>query len=343
MASAKQATLIIWFVGMSMLIGLTVWYGADHVGQAMVSAGWAWVWVVVARIVAVVGAGAGWWLLFPPEQRPSIWTCVGLRFIREGANALLPLAQIGGDFIGARCLALRGTRSTHAAASVIVDVLMQAISQLVFAIIGLMLLMEMGGNELVVWPVAVGIAIALPALGGFLLAQGEYGQRLIKKLLSLVAGDRNWLVFGAIDDLFAQLNAFYAYHGGLVRSATWHLAGWFVGAIEVWVVFKFMGYQIDFGDAVIIESLMHAVRGAAFAVPGALGAQEGGLIVLCAIFGIPPEAALALSLVKRIPDLVIGVPGLIAWQAMEGWHFTAPGGRRSTVRSNAPDRPMTGS
>ena len=53
--------------------------------------------------------------------------------MREGANALLPLAQIGGDFIGARCLALRGVRGTIAAASVIVDVLMQAASQLIFA------------------------------------------------------------------------------------------------------------------------------------------------------------------------------------------------------------------
>ena len=55
--------------------------------------------------------------------------------------------------------------------------------------------------------------------------------------------------------------------------------------------------------------------------PGALGAQESGLIVICAIFGIPPQAALALSLVKRVPDLIIGIPGLIAWQAIEGWHF----------------------
>ena len=147
----------------------------------------------------------------------------------------------------------------------------------------------------------------------------------------MFAGDREWLVFGAIDDLFAQLDALYSNRGGLIRSVTWHLGGWFVGAIEVWVVLNFMGYPIDYGDAVIIESLMHAVRGAAFAVPGALGAQEGGLIVLCAIFGVPPEAALALSLVKRIPDLVIGVPGLLAWQAMEGWHFHGAGaaGRQS--------------
>ena len=291
MLSGKQTTLIVWLIGMSVLIALTVWYGADHVGQAMVSAGWATVLVVLARIAAVAIAGGGWWLLFAPDQRPSIQACVGIRFIREGANALLPLAQIGGDFIGARCLALRGARGTLAAASVIVDVLMQAASQLAFAVIGLILLIAMGGNELIVWPIAVGIALALPALGGFLLVQGERGQRLIKKLLSLVAGDRNWLVFGAI---------------------------------EVWAVVNFMGYELDFGDAVIIESLMHAVRGAAFAVPGALGAQEGGLIVLCAIFDIPPEAALALSLVKRIPDLVIGVPGLLAWQAMEGRHFLRP-------------------
>jgi len=326
MPSGRQVTLVVWFIGMSVLIGLTLWYGADHVGAAMVSTGWAAVAVVVARIAAVAIAGGGWWLLFPHEGQPSLTLCVGFRFVREGANALLPLAQIGGDFIGARCLALRGVRGTLAAASVIVDVLMQAASQLAFAIIGLTLLIEMGGNELVVWPLAVGVALAVPALGGFLLVQGELGRRFVKKVLSMFAGDREWLVFGAIDDLFTQLDALYANRGDLIRSVTWHLVGWFVGAIEVFVVLNAMGHPLDFGDAVIIESLMHAVRGASFAIPGALGAQEGGLIVLCAIFGIPPEAALALSLVKRIPDLVIGVPGLLAWQAMEGWHFH--GGRR---------------
>lgn len=320
MPSGKQATLIVWFVGMSVLVGLTIWYGADNVGHAMVSAGWACVLVVLARLVAVAIAGGGWWLLFPPPP-PALRLCVAFRFVREGANALLPLAQIGGDFIGARCLALRGVRGTLAAASVIVDVLLQAVSQLIFAIVGLTLLIAMGGNELVVWPVAIGIALAVPALGGFLLVQRELGRRLITKVLSVFAGDRNWLMFGTIDELFAQLNVLYSGRGRLLRSVTWHLIGWFVGATEVWLVLNAMGHPLDYGDAVIIESLMHAVRGAAFAVPGALGAQEGGLIVLCAIFGVPPEAALALSLVKRIPDLVIGIPGLIGWQVLEGWNY----------------------
>lgn len=321
MPFGKYAALIAGFIGLSVLIGLTLWYGVDLVAGAIATAGWATPLVVLARVIAVAGAGVGWWLLFPRDLKPSIWWCALLRFVREAANALLPLAQIGGDFIGARCLALKGTRGAVAAASVIVDVLMQAGTQVVFALVGLVLLVAMGGNELVAWPVAIGIALAIPALGGFLLAQGPIGQRLVKRFLAMVAGERDWKIFGALDELYAGLAAFYANRGGLARSGAWHLLVWFFGAIEVWIVLRLMGHPISYEHAVVIESLMHAVRGVAFVLPGALGVQEGGLIVLCAIFGVPPADAIALSLVKRVPDLVIGVPGLLGWQAMEGWHL----------------------
>jgi len=84
-----------------------------------------------------------------------------------------------------------------------------------------------------------------------------------------------------------------------------------------------MGLPVTVSEALVIESLVQAVRGAAFAVPSALGAQEAGLIVLCGIFQIPPDQALALSFVKRAADLVIGVPGLVTLQILEGTRFTA--------------------
>ena len=37
-----------------------------------------------------------------------------------------------------------------------------------------------------------------------------------------------------------------------------------------------------------------------------------------AAIGIGPEVALALSLIKRVRELVIGVPALLAWQLSEG-------------------------
>jgi uncharacterized membrane protein YbhN (UPF0104 family) len=79
-----------------------------------------------------------------------------------------------------------------------------------------------------------------------------------------------------------------------------------------------MGSPASYPEALVIESLMQAIRGAAFAIPGALGAQEGGLVAICAIFGVPAEAAIAMSLIKRVPDLVFGVPSLLGWQMLEG-------------------------
>jgi putative membrane protein len=331
MSVVKRLTFIVWLIGLAVTAGLIIWSGAGTVGQAMAATGWAVVLVVIIRATGVAGAGVGWWLLFPRDIRPSLLLCVLIRNIREAANALLPLGQIGGDFIGARCLALRGTKGTIAAASVIIDVLMQASTQLAFAMVGLIALMVRGGSEPVVGPIAIGIAVAIPALGGFSFVQSGRGQQLLKKLLSMFAGDREWLVFGKIDDLYARLADFYAYRAGLVRSFLWHFADWFVGVAEVFVVLSFMGYPVTLVEAVIIESLIQAVRGAAFAIPGAIGAQEGGLVLLCSLFGVPPQAALALSLVKRIPDLVLGIPGMLAWQTIEGWHFY--GARRRQNRN----------
>jgi len=58
--------------------------------------------------------------------------------------------------------------------------------------------------------------------------------------------------------------------------------------------------------------------GAAFGIPGALGAQEGGLVAICAIFGLPAQVAVAMSLIKRVPDIVFGAPSLLGWQVLEG-------------------------
>lgn len=66
------------------------------------------------------------------------------------------------------------------------------------------------------------------------------------------------------------------------------------------------------------ESLGQAVRAAAFAVPGALGVQEGGYVVLGGALGIPPDTCLALSLAKRAREILLGLPGLLAWRADAG-------------------------
>jgi hypothetical protein len=63
-------------------------------------------------------------------------------------------------------------------------------------------------------------------------------------------------------------------------------------------------------EALLLESLGQAIRSAGFAIPGALGVQEGGYLLLAPLAGLTPDAALALSLAKRARELLLGIPGL---------------------------------
>jgi hypothetical protein len=68
---------------------------------------------------------------------------------------------------------------------------------------------------------------------------------------------------------------------------------------------------------VIFESGALAIRGAAFLVPGAVGVQEGGYILIGNLLGISGDVALALSLLRRMRELALGIPGIVAWQLVE--------------------------
>src|SRR5947209_7036805 len=178
MARVKQAGAVAWLIGIAVLIGLTVWSGPYAVGEALASVGWGLLLVVMVRAVTIAAAGTGWWLLFPAPVRPRLPTCIVLRFIREGGNVLL--MQIGGDVIGARLLTLRGVSGPLAAASVIVDVLTQAATQFLFAIIGLSALLALEVDRTLVEIAALGLAIAGLMLPGFYLAQRRAGQEILR-------------------------------------------------------------------------------------------------------------------------------------------------------------------
>jgi putative membrane protein len=324
----------IWILGVSAVVGLVFWTGAEPVRRAFETAGWSVAGVCLLRGVAVAGAGLGWFALFPARLRPSAFTCVLIRFLREGANALLPMTQVGGEVIGARALTLRGAPASLAAASIIVDVLVQGVMLCLFAILGLATLAMTGNDSEIGRLVGVVIAFGIPAYAGFYLVQRPIGRRILRALLARIAGEREWLTFGAIESLYARLGSIYANRSGLAAATSIHMTIWMLGALEIWVMLTFMGFPADYPEALIIESLTQAIRGAAFAIPGALGAQEGGLIAISAIFGVPADVAIAMSLIKRVPDVIFGVPSLLGWQMLEGRAFSTGGavveGRRSS-------------
>jgi uncharacterized membrane protein YbhN (UPF0104 family) len=107
----------------------------------------------------------------------------------------------------------------------------------------------------------------------------------------------------------------------LAQASAIHVLAWALGTFEVWLALTAMGVHVGLAEALVIESLGMAARSAGFVVPGALGVQEAGFILVCGLFQIHPDTAIALSMVKRVRELAVGLPGLIAWQWSEGKHL----------------------
>jgi len=72
-----------------------------------------------------------------------------------------------------------------------------------------------------------------------------------------------------------------------------------------------VGHDVSLWQGIILENLSQAMKSAGFAIPGGLGVQEGGLL-LAPLCGLPAEDAMALSHLKRLREMVLGVPVLIA-------------------------------
>jgi hypothetical protein len=117
------------------------------------------------------------------------------------------------------------------------------------------------------------------------------------------------------------IQSIYRERREVVASIGLHVLGWLSGAAETWLALWFMNHTLSAGDVLSLESLVFALRTVAFVVPWAAGVQEGGYIVVGALFGLGPDVALALSLLKRAREVLTGVPGLIAWHVAEGKRF----------------------
>ncbi|MFD0935579.1 lysylphosphatidylglycerol synthase domain-containing protein, partial [Methylobacterium trifolii] len=117
--------------------------------------------------------------------------------------------------------------------------------------------------------------------------------------------------------------------GRLAQSVLLHLLAWTLGSAEIAIVLACIGNApVTLAEVLVIEALSQAIKSAAFPVPSGLGVQEGGFVVVCALFGIDAGTAIALSLAKRVPDVVLGLPALLVWQNLEA--------RRGAVRAPSP-------
>ena len=313
---------------------LIVHEGVDAVFRTLAPLGWLMAPVAAFHLVPQLLSAAAWRRAVAPSDRRAFATFLTLRAVREGINNLLPVAQVGGDLVGARLLAACGVPLAAAAASVVVDFTVELFTLGAFILIGLALLALGDHGASADIGALVGTACAtVAAILGFAAAQRAGLLSVVDRLLDRLARKSARFQFHDVRGLEGAVRARYRNRVAVTEAAALHLASWLAGTGEIWLALRFMGTPIGLGDALVLESLTHAVRGAAFVVPGALGVQEAGLVVLGALIGIDAQTALALSLVKRAREIAFGAPAILAWQAIEARQLWR--GRSRPVRAAA--------
>jgi putative membrane protein len=315
----KIWSLICSAIGVALTLWLLSKYGFDRILALIVTAGWAIPAVAAVHVTQILASGCGWRMVTQERALKSTWrNYYLLRWIREGINNLLPVAQLGGIAVGTRLLVRRGVQLPAAVASAIVDTTLEFISQITFTLMGLFLLVTSAIEHDIENYAIAGVLVA-GALAAALLAAQWFG---LAKILEwgIERFGKSWgrSEQSAIKGLHEAIMELYRSPKRIGGGFLFHLAAWMLGAVEIYISLSALGHGAPIVTCLVIEALGQALKTAGFAIPAALGVQEGSYVLAGTLFGLPPEVGIAVSLIKRLRDVVLGLPALAAWHWLEG-------------------------
>lgn len=298
----------------TVLVGIV---GLPQVTEAVGAIGWGGFALFVLCWLPVMGVtGLAWAAAAHRLRMDQAGAFIWSRLVRDSTAEILPFSQVGGLVFGVRALIGAGVAERVVLASVIVDMTAEIAAQFFYTLLGVGLVAVRLNASLaapVLWPALIGLALLFAAGAAVLLAQ----RRVVAGLGRLA---RRWLPdsIARADAVSAALEEIYRRPGRVAVAVALHVAGWIGGAVASWIALRCMGVDTPFWAVVAVESLMYALRNLGFALPGGLGVQEASYALLGPLFGVHASDALALSLLRRARDLVIGLPVLAIWQWREG-------------------------
>ena len=317
-------------IGALLFVGVLLSQDLPAILATLRHAGWGLLLVALFHLLPLlIDAMAICVLIEPTLSRQPLRDSTLARWVGESANSLMPAGQLGGPVLMARHLARRGLPMEEAAAAITVSTTLQTFAQIAFALLGVVVL---GTQTSHFSPTALRTAALIASaflavqVGGFYLIQRR---GLFSKLMGAVrrfSRKRDWSQWVAqAQAIDGAVQATYRRNGPVTASFVLSLVGWIAGTGEVFLIARLLGTPVGWRDAFVLESLGQAIRGAGFAIPGALGIQEGGYLLLAPLAGLAPDAALALSLAKRARELLLGLPGLLYLRFATHGNATATG------------------
>lgn len=320
--SKTIARTVIVLVGIGAAGYLLAAHGFDQVLRALQLAGWSGLTALtLMHGITTLICAIAWWLLLRAFS-PARWqTFLWVRWLRDGLGAVVPVMPVSGELIGMRMLAMRGV--ALADAGTVADLTAELLTQAAFAATGFALLHRSRPHAPYQSWIAVGIGFMALQYFGFLFAQRKGLFRLIQHPFDWLTKRGRVRPNPAEDDapLHERILRVYRQHTAFYACLALHFVAWIITGLEMWVGLWFMGQHRSVADVLILESLVYAIRASTFFIPLGAGVQEGGYVLIGGLLGMNATVALAVALLKRGRDLLIGVPALLCWQLLEAGNF----------------------
>src|SRR5207253_8076185 len=245
----ERVTRILRLLGLPIGIAVVAWLVMQADPAALFGMfpriGWGFVAILLARAATVVIDCGAWQCLLPRRGRPSFAVMLPLRWIAESINTTLPAAQIGGEVVRARLLQRRLDAPARGAASVAVDFCLSLLAQILFTLLGFVLLARISAAGW--WPAAIA-ALSVPLFAIFsweMLVR----RRLLAALEAWSARIGQRRLAGILQRLGAALALLAESRAALAWSLSLHLTSRLGHAAEVWLTLWLMGAPTGPGEA----------------------------------------------------------------------------------------------
>jgi putative membrane protein len=302
-------------LGLVIIVVLVVRENAQSIAVLLSQAGWRLFLLVPLHTVPLFLDVMGWRVLI--FERTRVCSLFLIAAIREAINRLLPVANVGGEFVGIRLLSREGISGVTATSSVILEMLLNLVAQFLFFELGLALLLRITGSVQGTGALLIVFVGPLPLLallfwlldsGALFRTLGKLGARMLDPKPKQL-GSSSKLV-----QLDIAIRRLASAHGRMALGTIWQLAGLIAGCSETWLALSWLGHPVSLPAALALESFTLAARSLIFFAPAGLGVQEAGLIGVGHLLGLGSDVAIALSLAKRMREILFGLPALAVWQ-----------------------------
>src|ERR1700722_8057894 len=311
-----------WGVAIALAAGLVaaVWLvwaiGFGAVISAVARAGFGGLALLcLYALVVFVSLAFAWYFLLLPAERRTVPDFYIARLVRDSIAEISPFSPVGGMVAAARLMILDGMSAGYAAVSVVADATTEAMAQVAFLAFGIALgvahLRHLASAGPLIEAMVATLLLAIPGIAAFILLQkkgADFAERIAARFFGEIKSGASFR---------EAIHALYDSPPRLALSSSLHLAAWIGSGGGTFIAFRLIGGKISLPDALALEALLCTLRSVAAFVPAALGVQEAGYALLAPLFGLPAELGLAVSLLKRAREIVIGVPSLLYWQSME--------------------------